>query len=140
MRGETKNDLVTKLFKGYVVCSNKVFVKVVTSNQEGYEEIIDILPENMMHLSVRKLKLLKKTNKCNTPSESEYNIISIQSEVEDIENNEKRNKVIPTEYKNKLNTSKDNKVDSHRIWHGCSRNQQIFINIGRGKIRHGGGV
>ena len=64
---EKINDLLKILFKGYAACSDKVFVKYVARKQEGYDEVIDILPENLMHLDVQKFKLLKTTNKCNAP-------------------------------------------------------------------------
>ena len=69
-RGETKSELLMNIFKGYAVCSNKVFVKYVEHKQEGYEEGIDILPDNLMHLALQKFNILKTTNKWNSPSES----------------------------------------------------------------------
>ena len=75
----------------------KIFVKYIARKPEGYEEGIDILPENLMHPAVQKFKLLKKTNKGNAPSESEEKIISLQSEVEDFKKNAKSPKVNRTE-------------------------------------------
>ena len=45
-RVETKNDLLTNIFKGYTACSNKVFVKCITHKQKRYIEGADILQDN----------------------------------------------------------------------------------------------
>ena len=36
-RGKTTNYLLTNIFKGYIACSNKLFVNYITRNQEWYD-------------------------------------------------------------------------------------------------------
>ena len=52
--GETTNYLLTNLFKGYDVCSEKVSVKYITRTKEGYKEGFYIVPGSLMHLAVQK--------------------------------------------------------------------------------------
>ena len=76
-RGETENNLLANIFKGYAACRDKVFSKCLTCKQKGYEKGINILPYILMHLAVQKFKLLKTTNKWNVPSGSEEKIIAL---------------------------------------------------------------
>ena len=66
-RGEKIYYILTNIFKGYIVCSNKVFVKYITRKQKWYKEGIYIIPYNLMHLSMQKFKLLNTINKWNAP-------------------------------------------------------------------------
>ena len=67
-KGETTNDLPMNLSDGYTACSNKLFVKYIAHKHEGYEEGINILPDNRVHLAVQKFNILKTTNEWNAPS------------------------------------------------------------------------
>jgi hypothetical protein len=53
-RGETTQDLLTNLFKGYAVCSDKEFVSYIKRKHETYEEGTDIEPDNLMKLADTK--------------------------------------------------------------------------------------
>ena len=55
-----------------------------------------------MHPAVQKLKLIKTNNKCNTPSESEEKIITLQLEVEVLNKNAKLPKCNTTEKETEL--------------------------------------
>ena len=95
------------IFKGYAACSDKVFIKYVAWKEECYEEGIDIFPDNLMHLAVQKFNIIKITDRCNAPSDSEENIIK------NFKNSANRPKGMPTENetesKKKSKTSKDKK-------------------------------
>ena len=61
MRLETKNNLLTNLFKGYSACRDKVFLKYIARKQEVYKGRVDFFPNILIHLAVHIYKLLKTT-------------------------------------------------------------------------------
>ena len=50
-RGETTHDLLANLFKGYLACSDKTFVKYIQSKEEKYEEGEIMNPKKLMLLA-----------------------------------------------------------------------------------------
>ena len=58
-RGETSNDMLTKLFKGYKAASYSVFVKYIERKKETYEDGQDLTPTDLMVLAEKKFKILK---------------------------------------------------------------------------------
>jgi hypothetical protein len=80
-RGETTQDLLTNLFKGYAVCSDKEFVSYIKRKHETYEEGTDIEPDNLMKLADTKYKILKEAGKWNAPSAEEEKIIALEAQI-----------------------------------------------------------
>jgi hypothetical protein len=62
-RGETTQDLLTNLFKGYAVCSDKEFVDYIKQKHKTCEEGTDMDPDNLMKLADTKYKILKEAGK-----------------------------------------------------------------------------
>ena len=79
--GETSTDLLTKLFKGYVPCSDKTFVTYMARKQEDYEDGKDTTPEQTMQTADNRFKNQKLKNKWNVPSVEEEKILALQTKV-----------------------------------------------------------
>ena len=86
-RGETTQDLLTNLFKGYQAATDKVFVSYIGRKLEKYEEGEDITSESLMQLGDNKYKLLKEGGLWNAPSDEEEKILALQTEVKKLQKN-----------------------------------------------------
>ena len=102
-RGETTQDLLTNLFKGYQAASDKVFVSYIGRKLEKYEEGETITSEALMHLGNNKYKLLKGGGLWNAPSDEEEKILALQTEVKKLQ---KTTKVVPRKVDKSAKTDK----------------------------------
>ena len=57
-RGETTQDLLVNLFKGYLACSDKEFVSYITTKKDKHEEGVGIKPDELMTFAENKYKTL----------------------------------------------------------------------------------
>eukprot|EP00978_Attheya_sp_CCMP212_P039051 scaffold199403_cov49-Attheya_sp.AAC.1 len=80
-RGETTNDLLSNLFKGYLAASDKVFVLYMTRKQEEYKEGKAYNPELIMSLANTKYKTLKQKGEWNAPTAEEEKILALEAEM-----------------------------------------------------------
>jgi hypothetical protein len=60
-RGETSNDLLTNLFKGYEAATDNTFVDYIGRKKERYEEGEDVTSDALMEQANSKYKLKKET-------------------------------------------------------------------------------
>jgi hypothetical protein len=86
-RGETTQDLLTNLFKGYNAVNDKVFVSYIGRKLEKCEEGETITSEMLMQLGNNKFKLLKEGGIWNAPSVEEEQILALQTEVKKLQKN-----------------------------------------------------
>ena len=102
-RGETTQDLLTNLFKGYQAASDKVFVSYIGRKLEKYEEGENITSETLMQLGNNKFKLLKEGGLWNAPSDEEEKILALQTEVKKLQKNlSKKSDTKKTEKKSRV--------------------------------------
>ena len=80
-RGETAQDLLSNLFKGYLAASDKTFTSYIARKLEHYEEGTLTEPKALMQQAANKFKLLKESGKYNAPSEEEEKILALQAEI-----------------------------------------------------------
>jgi hypothetical protein len=80
-RGETTQDLLTNLFKGYAECSDKEFVDYIKRKHEHYEEGTDIDPNDLMKLADTKYKIRKEAKTWNAPSAAEEKILALEAQI-----------------------------------------------------------
>jgi hypothetical protein len=83
-RGETTQDLLTNLFKGYQAATDKTFVEYIGRKLERYEEGEMVTPDALMEQADNKFKLLKEGGIWNAPSEQEEKILALQSELKNL--------------------------------------------------------
>ena len=81
LRGETTNDLLSNLFKGYQAVSYHTFVKYINQKQEEYDNGLSLTRFQLMDLADKKYKNLKLNETWNAPSEQEEKILALSVEV-----------------------------------------------------------
>ena len=91
-RGETSNDLLTNLFKGYLAATDKSFVAYIDKKLELYEEGANISPDQLMLWARQKYDLLKEKGTWNAPTEDEEKIIALEAQVKKMEKQLQRGK------------------------------------------------
>ena len=103
-RGETTQDLLTNLFKGYAACSDKNFVKYIARKQEDYEEGSEsaLTVSQLMEMADQKYRTLKAKEIWEAPSLEEEKLIALESRIEEL-------KKKLAKHKKKPNESKDSK-------------------------------
>jgi hypothetical protein len=89
-RGETSNDLLTNLFKGYGSATDKIFVDYIGRKKEKYEEGEDVSADGLMEQANSKYKLMKENATWNAPSEQEEKILALMSEVRSLKKYKKK--------------------------------------------------
>jgi hypothetical protein len=89
-RGETSNDLLTNLFKGYGAATDKVFVEYIGRKLEKYEEGEDTTADALMEQANSKYKLMKEQATWNAPSEQEEKILALMTEVKNLKKFKKK--------------------------------------------------
>jgi len=78
-RGKHTEDLLTNLFKGYMVVTDKDVVRFISRKLEKYEGGKDISTDELMQLADNKFRLLKEKGMWEAPSQEEENIMALQS-------------------------------------------------------------
>ena len=80
-RGKTSDDILMNLFKGYMACTDKVFVRYIEKKMDAYEEGDDITATELMAYAKLKYDIIKERNMWNAPSPEEQQILALRSEV-----------------------------------------------------------
>jgi hypothetical protein len=80
-RGQSTQELLANLFKGYKAATEDVFVKYIEKKEEDYDEGHDIQPMRLMELARNKYKTMVEENKWKAPSEDSTKIITLQAQV-----------------------------------------------------------
>ena len=89
-RGETTQDLLSNLFKGYSSCSDQSFVTYIMKKQDEYDEGQAMTSDQLMLLADNKYKNLLLKNKWNAPSEHEEKILALEAKINALQNKRKR--------------------------------------------------
>jgi hypothetical protein len=85
-RGETTQDLLTNLFKGYAAASDKTFVEYMGRKLEKYEEGDHTTADSLMEQADNKFKLLSINHKWNAPTQEEEKILALEARVKKLTN------------------------------------------------------
>ena len=80
-RGETTQDLLANLFKGYAQASDHVFTAYIAKKQDEYHDGVDVEPEHLMQLALNKYQTLVEDGKWNAPTEADSKIIALEAQV-----------------------------------------------------------
>ena len=89
-RGETTNNLLINLFKGYKAATDNTFVKYIERKQEEYNDGNSMTSNQLMELADKKYKNLKLNGLWNAPSEQEEKILALSAEVEKLKRDKSR--------------------------------------------------
>ena len=66
-RGETVDDLIMKLFKGYKATSDTKFVEYIDKKEEAYLDGKDFEPDELMQVALNKYILRKEKGEWGAP-------------------------------------------------------------------------
>jgi hypothetical protein len=80
-RGETTNDLLEFLFKGYGVVADTDFRNYIKRKLENYEEGDNTTPETLMLLANNKFKLSSENGTWLAPSKGEEKILALEAQL-----------------------------------------------------------
>lgn len=83
-RGETTQDLLSNLFKGYEAASDKKFVDYIGKLQDEYDDGADITPDKLMLKATQKYRTLVQGGKWNAPDEQAQKIIALEATIKKI--------------------------------------------------------
>ena len=84
-RGESSNDLLVNLFKGYEAASDKDFRTYVSNVQDDYDDgRLELTPDSLMVQMDTKFKALQVKGKWQANKEDEEKLIALESTVTDL--------------------------------------------------------
>ena len=106
-RGETVQDLVSKLLKGYSAVKDKAFERFIELENDAFNETGTKDPRVLMDQALKKMETLKQTNKWMIPSSEESQIIALQAEL-----NKLKSSKTPKKASTKPAASKSDKQES----------------------------
>lgn len=81
-RGETTNDLLANLFKGYLSSTDRTFVTYIEKKQEDHDEGKLSNTTELMSLASNKYKTLVENGKWMAPSKEEQKIIALEAKLD----------------------------------------------------------
>jgi len=80
-RGETTQDLLVNLFKGYKAAADSKFVEYVEKWEDEYEDVDLVTPEALMTRAANKYKTLVLKEKWLAPSPQEEKVLALEAKV-----------------------------------------------------------
>jgi len=80
-RGESCDDLMINLFKGYQSASDREFVRYIKQKRDAYDDGGDIQPEALMTLALNKYETLLKQDMWNAKSQEQEQIVALTAEL-----------------------------------------------------------
>jgi hypothetical protein len=120
-RGETTNDLLTNLFKGYRAVKDQSFLRFVERLQDDYNRGQDITPETLMEEAENKYKSLVQEDSWKQPTDQDRQIVALTAQLEklqktkNIKRDGKKDDGDNKKGKNKGN-KRNNKKDKNNKW------------------------
>lgn len=123
-RGESTDDLMTNLFKGYLVASDVEFVWYIKAKKDAYEDGEDVSKDKLMTPALNKYKILTSTDQWNAVSAKQEQIIALTSTVEKLkDDNLKLAKSIKSKGKSNTNNKQKQGQNQNQNANPTHRNQ-----------------
>jgi hypothetical protein len=108
-RGETTQDLLTNLFKGYKAASDEKFVEYILSKEDDYDDgDTTITAKHLMDIAVNKYRTRLQAKTWRAPTEAEEKIIALEVKLQSLIKQQKKYK---KSVDNKKNKDKSNSKD-----------------------------
>ena len=85
--GGKTEDLLTNLWKAYLLVSDKTFVRYIQNKKDAYDEGQDIDKDSLMQLAENKYKTLVNEEKWNALTMEQKQIISLTAELKGLKEN-----------------------------------------------------
>ena len=83
-RGESTDDLMINLFKGYMAASDKEFAKYIHTKKDEYDEGKDISEDRLMRMALNKYTNMKRDGEWNAPSAEQKQIVALKASLEEV--------------------------------------------------------
>jgi hypothetical protein len=110
-RGERCNNIMIKLFKGYMAASDSEFVRYIKTKKDAYDDSGDLTSEALMTLALNNYEMLNKQDAWNAKSIKQEQIVTLSAELQKIKD---ANLKLAKSIKDKR-SSKGKKDDKGRI-------------------------
>ena len=78
-RGETSNDIIVNLIRGYMACTDKKFVEYIEKCKDNYEEGENITYQSLMAKAERKYQARMLNGEWNVPTQEQEEIIALKA-------------------------------------------------------------
>ena len=111
-RGQTTNDLLSNLFKGYLAASDRQFTAYIKTKLERYEEGQDTSANDLMIMAKVKYQIIVDKGEWNAPSPEETQILALKAEINTMKSASKKQPRKGNKPNNK--NSKENPKPSNR--------------------------
>ena len=115
-RGETTNDLLSNLMKGYKAAKDKKFVEYITKMEEKYEDGEALEADTLMQRALNRYHIRKQKGEWEAPTPEEEMIQVLETKVQKLEKAAKKG--------GKSNTSKDGSGSKNKGGNGKSNKKQ----------------
>ena len=89
-RGETSNDILSNLFKGYKAAKDHTFVRYIEKKEDAYEEGAPMTYQALMTFAKNKYDVLVQKELWNAPTPEEEKIIALEATVKKLQGQQKR--------------------------------------------------
>ena len=83
-RGETTNDLLVNLFKGYKAAADSRFVQYIESKEDDYNEGKEVTVESLMELAEAKYRTLVENETWKEPTAEQKKIVALSAQLEQL--------------------------------------------------------
>jgi hypothetical protein len=80
-RGQTTQDLLANLFKGYEAALDNTFRAYISKKQDDYHDGVEIAPDHLMQLALNKYRTLVEGGKWNAPTKADEKIIALEAQL-----------------------------------------------------------
>ena len=80
-RGQTSDDLLVNLFKGYKACTDHKFMAYIELKESEYEEGGALTPTHLMQLALNKYQARVEKKEWNAPSPEQQKILALEAEL-----------------------------------------------------------
>ena len=80
-RGESCDDLMINLFKGYQNASDREFVRYIKQKRDNYDDGADMQPETLMTLALNKYETISKMDQWNAKTQEQEQIVALTAEL-----------------------------------------------------------
>jgi hypothetical protein len=90
-RGETTQDLLSNLFKGYKAASDEKFVEYIQSKEDDYDDgNATITATHLMEIALNKYQTRLQANTWKAPTEAEEKIIALEAKLQTMMKQQKK--------------------------------------------------
>ena len=125
-RGETSNDIMVNLFKGYKAITDSQFKQYIAQKINEYDEGSNITKERLMNLAENKYKTLVRAGEWKAPDEDQKEVLALRAQIQELKSQKGNRRKVKPDWKKKapsdikaIKTYKDREYNwcpKHQMW------------------------